>query len=109
MLEIRWILSGESAMIRRMRRNMAKEPYGQPKATPREAERRRSGLMRMPGLRQQRELRCWSVAELARRSGVKWPTAAMADAGEEVSPDTARKILLALEACPPSEIALRLF
>ncbi len=63
----------------------------------------------MPGLRQQRELRCWTVAELGRRSGVKWPTAAAADAGEEVSPDTARKILLALEACPPSEIAVRLF
>lgn len=73
------------------------------------SERRRSGLMRMPGLRQQRELRCWTVAELARRAGVKWPTAAMADSGEEVSPVTARKILLALEASPPSEIALRLF
>ena len=63
----------------------------------------------MPGLRQQRELRCWTVAELGRRSGVKWPTAAAADAGEEVSAETARKILLALEACPPSEIAVRLF
>jgi hypothetical protein len=63
----------------------------------------------MPGLRQQLVLRCWTVAELARRSGVKWPTAAAADAGEEVSAETAQKILRALAACPPSEIAVRLF
>ena len=63
----------------------------------------------MPGLRRQRELRCWTVAELSRRSGVKWPTAATADAGKEVSVETAGKILRALEACPPSAIASRLF
>lgn len=63
----------------------------------------------MPGLRQQRELRCWTVAELARRAGVTWPTAAVADDGEGVSHETAQKILSALEECPPSEIAASLF
>jgi hypothetical protein len=63
---------------------------------------------RLPGLRRQRELRYWSIADVARASGLSWPTAAQADAGEEVSLATARKILAALEASPPSETALRL-
>lgn len=64
--------------------------------------------MRLPGLRSQRELRCWSVADLARAAGCTWPTAAQADDGGDVSPGTARKILLALEASPPSPTAMAL-
>lgn len=64
--------------------------------------------MRLPGLRHQRELRCWSVADLARAAGLTWPTAAQADAGEDVSAATARKIHDALEASPPSDTAKRL-
>lgn len=64
--------------------------------------------MKLPGLRSQRELRCWSVADLARAAGCTWPTAAQADMGGEVSPGTARKILLALEASPPSPTAMAL-
>jgi hypothetical protein len=92
-----------------MRSNAAEKLEGSSSKDREAVARRRRGLMKMPGLREQRELRCWTVAELARRAGVKWPTAATADAGEEVSVETARKILLALEACPPSEIASRLF
>jgi hypothetical protein len=100
---------GISAMIPRMRSNRAQKPDREVGGERLESERRRRGLMRMPGLRQQRELRCWTVAELARRAGVKWPTAAAADDGVEVSAETARKILLALKASPPSEIAVLLF
>lgn len=64
--------------------------------------------MKLPGLRRQRELRCWSVADLARFAGLTWPTAAQADAGREVSSATARKILGALEANPLSETAVHL-
>jgi hypothetical protein len=65
--------------------------------------------VKLPGLRSQRELRCWAVSDLARAAGLTWPTAAVADAGGEISATTARKILRALEASPPSEIAVRLF
>jgi len=92
-----------------MRRNTAQEPDGIPAGEPVEGARRRAGMVRMPGLRPQRVLRCWTIAELSRRSGVKWPTANTADAGDEVSVETARKIMRALEACPPSAIASRLF
>jgi hypothetical protein len=54
-------------------------------------------------------LRCWTVADLARAADLTWPTAALADRGGEVSPTTVRKILAALEANPPSEIAMHLF
>ena len=64
--------------------------------------------VRLPGLRQQRELRCWSITDLARYAGLTRPTAAQADAGEEVSPGTARKILQALEANPLTETAIKL-
>ncbi len=53
-----------------------------------------------------RELRDWTVADLARAAAVTWPTAALADRGGEVSLATARKILAALEANPPSITAL---
>jgi hypothetical protein len=65
--------------------------------------------MRLKGLRQQRELRCWSLADLARATGLTWPTVAQADAGAEVSAATARKIRDALEANPPSATALHMF
>lgn len=64
--------------------------------------------MKLLGLRSQRELRCWSVADLARVAGCTWPTAAHADGGGEVSAATARKMLLALEASPPSRTAMAL-
>jgi hypothetical protein len=53
-------------------------------------------------------MRCWTVADLARAAELTWPTAALADRGGEVSPTTIRKILAALEASPPSEMATRL-
>jgi transcriptional regulator with XRE-family HTH domain len=64
--------------------------------------------MRLPGLKRQRELRCWSISDLARYAGVTRPTAAQADAGQEVSSGTARKVLRALEANPLSETAREL-
>ncbi len=64
--------------------------------------------MKLLGLRHQRELRCWAVVDLARAAGVTWATAALADDGSEVSPGTARKLLAALEASPPSETAIHL-
>ncbi len=64
--------------------------------------------MRLPGLKRQRELRFWSVSDLALYSGLTRQTAAQADAGDEVSPRTARKILNALEANPVSEAAMEL-
>ncbi len=64
--------------------------------------------MKLLGLRHQRELRCWAVVDLARAAGVTWATAALADDGSEVSPGTARKLLAALEANPPSETAIHL-
>jgi hypothetical protein len=64
--------------------------------------------VKLPGLRQQRELRCWAVVDLARAAGVTWATAALADDGSEVSPGTARKLLAALEANPPSPTAVHL-
>lgn len=64
--------------------------------------------MRLPGLKQQRELRFWSISDLASYAGLTWPTAAQADAGKEVSPRTAKAILEALEGHPPSETARQL-
>jgi hypothetical protein len=64
--------------------------------------------MKLPGLKRERELRCWAVVDLARAAGVTWATAALADDGSEVSPGTARKLLAALEASPPSATAIHL-
>lgn len=64
--------------------------------------------LRLPGLRAERELRCWSVVDLCKATGLTWPTVAHADAGGEVSAATARTILGALEAHPVSETARRL-
>ncbi|PZR85393.1 MAG: hypothetical protein DLM67_25785 [Candidatus Nephthysia bennettiae] len=48
------------------------------------------------------------MVDLARAAGVSWETAAQADNTADVSPMTARKILLALEANPPSATAVAL-
>lgn len=64
--------------------------------------------MTLPGLRRQCELRCWTVADLSRATGIAWSTAAHAHSGGDVSPMTAKKILAALEANAPSETALEL-
>jgi hypothetical protein len=64
--------------------------------------------MKVPGLKRQRELRCWAIADVARAAGITWATAAVADGGHAISPATARKILAALEANPPSATAFHL-
>lgn len=65
-------------------------------------------MVKLPGLRHQRELRCWTVADLARAAGVTWATAELADDRGDVSPRTAHKLLEALEANPPSPVAFQL-
>jgi hypothetical protein len=64
--------------------------------------------VRLPGLPRQCELRCWTVADLARAAGVAWATAAAAHGGGDISKLTAKKILAALEASPASATAVEL-
>lgn len=73
----------------------------------RKGRQRRPAVMTLPGLKQERELRCWSITDLALVSGLTRQTVALADAGHAVLVGTARKILLALEASPPSDTARR--
>ena len=61
--------------------------------------------MKLPGLRREREARFWTITDLKNVTGLTWQTCATADSGGEVSPATAKKILLALEANPVSPTA----
>ncbi len=56
--------------------------------------------MRLPGLREQRQLRYWSQGDLGRRAGVSRVTIVAIEAGKECTPRVGQAISLALELSP---------
>lgn len=58
---------------------------------------------RLPGFRRERQLRFWSVSDVCQRTGLSWATVQNADDGGEINFGTARKLVAALEASPPTE------
>jgi len=59
--------------------------------------------VKLPGCRRQRELRGWTIGELARRAGVTYKAAMNADRGDKVSGRTAQALARAFAGNPPPE------
>lgn len=64
--------------------------------------------MRLPGCRPQRQLRGWTIGELARRAGLDYKSAMRADRGDSVAERTARKLARALADNPPPAVMAEL-